>query len=80
METNLEKIKDLLTNKKYNELKKILNELNSADIPGILEEFDKVTEEALADYPMYKTLMDCKIAECQNSEIQKIYWQNKQKQ
>ena len=41
METNLEKIKDLLTNKKYNELKKILNELNSADIPGILEEFDK---------------------------------------
>ena len=41
METNLEIIKDLLTNKKYNELKKILNELNSADIPGILEEFDK---------------------------------------
>ena len=41
METNLEIIKDLLINKKYNELKKILNELNSADIPGILEEFDK---------------------------------------
>ena len=41
METNLEKIKDLLTNKKYNELKKILNELYSAYIPGILEEFDK---------------------------------------
>ena len=41
METNLEIIKGLLINKKYNELKKILNELNSADIPGILEEFDK---------------------------------------
>ena len=41
MEKNLEIIKNLLINKKYNELKKILNELNSADIPGILEEFDK---------------------------------------
>lgn len=56
----------------YNSLRSACEYKPGSDLWNLLEEFDKVTEEALADYPMYKTLMDCKIAECQNSEIQKI--------
>lgn len=37
----IEEIKNLLENKKFNILKKELKEMNSADIPSILEELDK---------------------------------------
>lgn len=40
-EIKIEEIKELLENKKFNKLKNELKEINSADIPAILEELDK---------------------------------------
>lgn len=41
-----------------------------SDLWGLMEEFDKLMDKALAPYPIYKTLVQCKIAEKQNIEIQ----------
>ena len=40
-EIKIEEIKELLENKKFNKLKNELKEMNSADIPSLLEELDK---------------------------------------
>lgn len=40
-EIKIEEIKDLLENKKFNKLKNALKEVNTVDIPAILEELDK---------------------------------------
>lgn len=42
------------------------------DLWKLLEEFDIVAKQALEKYPIYRTIIECKINEFQNVEIQKI--------
>ena len=48
MELNIEEIKELIINKKLNELHKKLENINCADFPALLEELDE--EEAIVIY------------------------------
>lgn len=42
------------------------------DLWALMFDFDELLEKTLADYPLYKKIVECKIAGMQNIEIQKI--------
>ena len=37
-----------------------------------MEDFDKISTDALKDYPMYERLVECKIDGLQNVQIQEV--------
>lgn len=54
----------------YSYLKSAADNDHDSDLWKLLEEFDDVADKALKQYPLYRTLMECKIDELQNIEIQ----------
>ena len=56
----------------YSALKSSCADKPWSDLWNLLEEFDSLVKKALAPYPLYQTLMQCKIDELQNVEIQQV--------
>ena len=56
----------------YQRLRTSADNGNFTDTWALLEDFDALRRKALYDFPIYETIVDCKIAGMQNLEIQKL--------
>lgn len=54
----------------YSSLRQAADSNHDSDLWRLLEEFDDTVDRALRKLPLYRTLMECKIADLQNIEIQ----------